>query len=158
MISSYRTLSPSSVIQACMTEHKYLGCLFYFWSWNFTELWRTAPPNGEHVVLQCLERIFVVWLSLNIPTSGSLTFFSSDRHQVGQTTGAPDHWRRLLLLILRAILEKKKQKQTSIIHTTCSLCCFLLVNLQLHVENLASSPDSCSSVGNSNMWFGSKVV
>lgn len=60
----------------------------------------------------------------------SLMFSTSDRHQAGQTAGAPDHWRRMFMLIVSIDVEIT-------IKTTCFFCCFLLVNLQLtlHVEN-----------------------
>lgn len=117
------------------------------------KIWETAASSGSKLVMQALCPLYP-----HAP-KGSLMFFSSDWHQVGQTAGAPDYWRRLLLLMLCTLSGK------TIIHTTCLLCCFLLVNpqLTLHVGNLASSPDcwlewAVCGFGLKEAWFSYKTA
>lgn len=60
-------------------------------------------------------------------------FSSSDRHQAGQTAGAPNLRGRLLLLV---IPDDQKKNKTSFAQHAC-LRCFPSVSLQLHMENPA---------------------
>lgn len=107
--------------------NRYYGYCYYCWLMKnmFSKnCWLKAKcKKQQHLVVETGNAGFSS-LSLHVP-KGSLIFFFSDWHQVGQTAGAPDHWGRLFLLMLCTHPEGEKKK-TSFTPHACFVASYWL--------------------------------